>query len=177
MRVGQTAGCLSSRLFSVSVLCAGVKRREFVAVGASVACAGVVGASQAEEFASARASRPYRLDDAGASASGGTDAETADAASTESELAGPSTLEVLSKASGSTPVRFRLVRDDGTVAHDDVREMRYGERAHLSGLMDRGETYRFELAVDGATLVRETVAPGDRAVFELLDETTVSVVA
>ena len=86
-------------------------------------------------------------------------------------------LEVFSKASGTTAVRFRLFSDDGAVVHDDVREMRYGERAHFSGLMDRGETYRFEFAVDGAMLVRETVSPGDRAVFELLDETTVSVVA
>jgi hypothetical protein len=149
-----------------------VKRREFVAVAVSVGCAGVVGASRADEFDSG--SRPDRLDAGGASP----DADASAVAGGEgSERAAASTLEVLSKASGTTPVRFRLIRDDGTVVHEDVREMRYGERAHLSGLTDRGETYRFELAVDGATLVRETVSPGERAVFELVDETTVSVVA
>ncbi|WP_227133587.1 hypothetical protein [Halorubellus salinus] len=151
-----------------------MKRREFVAAAVSVASAGVVGASQADEFASAPSSRPDRLDDAGASASDATeDAATA----TAGELAEQSTLEVVSTASSETPVRFRLVRADGTVAHDDVREMSYGERAYLSGLCERGETYVFTLSVEGATLVRETVEPGERAVFELLDETTVSVIA
>ena len=154
-----------------------MQRREFVAVAVSVACAGVVGASRADEFGSGSVSRPDRLDDAGASGPGADAGSGSATGEGDGARAEPSTLEVLSKASGTTPVRFRLVRDDGTVVHDDVREMRYGERAHLSGLMDRGETYRFELAVDGATLVRETVSPGDRAVFELLDETTVAVVA
>ncbi|WP_323675554.1 hypothetical protein [Halorubellus sp. PRR65] len=152
-----------------------MKRREFVAGAVSVTCAGVVGASHAGEFASATTSRPDRLDGVGSSASDAPESD--EAASGEGDLAEPSTLEVVSTTSGSTPVRYRLVRDDGTVAHDDVREMTYGERAHLSGLCERGETYVFTLAVDGAVLVRETVAPGERAVFELLDETTVSVVA
>jgi len=139
-----------------------------------VVCAGVVGASRAGEFEGWSGSRPDRLD--GAGGGDGAGVGSTDAAG-DGQRPPASTLEVLSKASGTTPVRFRLVRDDGTVVHDDVREMRYGERAHFSGLMDRGETYRFEFAVDGAMLVRETVSPGDRAVFELLDETTVSVVA
>lgn len=155
-----------------------VKRREFVAAVVSVTCAGVVGASQADEFASRSASRPDRLDDAGASASADADSET-DAATTEAqgELADPSTVEVASTASGTTPIHFRLVHETGQVAYDDVREMTYGERAYLSGLLNRGETYVFTLTVEGATLVRETVDPGERAVFELIDETTVSVVA
>ncbi|MFC6955314.1 hypothetical protein [Halorubellus litoreus] len=155
-----------------------MKRREFVAAAVSVACAGVVGASQADEFASASASRPDRLDDAGAAASADASTETdASATEAEDELAEPATLEVVSTASGTTPVHFRLVHETGRVAYDDVREMTYGERAYLSGRCERGETYVFSLAVDGATLVRETIEPGERAVFELLDETTVSVVA
>lgn len=152
-----------------------MKRREFVAAAVSVTSAGVVGASQADEFAAAPPSRPARLDGAGASASG--DSDGSGDADAGGELAAPSTLEVVSTASGETPVRFRLVRADGVVVHDDVRVMSYGERAYLSGLFERGETYVFTLAVEGATLVRETVEPGERAVFELLDETTVSVVA
>lgn len=176
--MSQIGVCLSVRLFSVSFVDAGVKRREFVAAAVSVASAGVVGASQADEFASRAQSRPDRLDDAGATTSADAATESDGAATGDGDdLAEQPTLKVVSTASGTTPVRFRLVREDGTVAHDDVREMAYGERAYLSGLCERGETYVFTLAVDGATLVRETVEPGERAVFELLDETTVSVVA
>jgi hypothetical protein len=154
-----------------------MKRREFVAAAVSVTCAGVVGASQVEEFASSTTSRPDRLSDAASSADADAGTEPEDASTTAEDLAEPASLEVLSTASGTTPVRFWLVRADGSVVHDDVLEMRSGERAYLSGLMDRGETYVFSLGVDGATLVRETVEPGERAVFDLLDETTVSVVA
>jgi hypothetical protein len=153
-----------------------MQRREFVAGAVSVACAGVVGASRVDAFEGFRVARPGRLD--GAGGGGGTVANRGDGSDgADGERPPASTLEVLSTVSGSTPVHLRLVRADGTVAHGNVREMRYGERAHLSGLMDRGETYQFTLAVEGATLVHEAVDPGERAVFELVDETTVSVVA
>jgi len=153
-----------------------VKRREFVAAAVSAACVGAVGASSADGFESETVARPDRLDDAGSS--GRELGESAGAASSSSDPAEPATLEVVSTASGETPVRFRLERvDDGTVVHDDVRPMTYGDRAYLSGLLDRGEAYAFSMVVDGAVLVQETVSPGERAVFELLDETTVSVVA
>lgn len=164
------AVCVSVRLFLAWRLGGGVKRREFVAGGLAVACAGVAGAAGADRFGSgaARASeeRPDRLDAAGDGTSAAADAGEA------------ATLEVLSTASGETDVRLRLVRvRDDEAVHDRVRPLAYGERAHLSGLCAAGETYLFELAVAGATLVREPVEPGERAVYELLDETTVSVVA
>ncbi|NHN41352.1 hypothetical protein G9C85_06835 [Halorubellus sp. JP-L1] len=157
-----------------------MKRRELVAAGVSVVCAGVVGASRADEFESV-VNRPDRLDGAGAS-SGEAEAEGSSSGDGTSEdgddLAPRSTLEVVSTASGETSVRFRLTRaETGEVVHDRVRSMAYGERAYLSGLLSRGESFVFALAVDDATLVRETVEPGEQAVFELVDETTVSVVA
>lgn len=142
-----------------------MKRREFVAGGLAAACVGVVGASRADEFAPA-ADRPDRLDAAG----DGPSTTAADPAAT--------TLEVLSTASGESDVRLRLVRArDGEVVHSRVRSFAYGERAYMSGLCAAGETYLFELAVDGTMLVRETVRPGEHVVYELLDAETVSVVA
>lgn len=147
----------------------GVKRRELVAGGLAALCVGVVGATRGGESAGG-AERPDRLDGVGDGPE-----PAASSAGTESASA---TLSVLSTASGKTDVRLRLVRvRDDAVVHDRVRTFAYGERAHLSGLCAAGETYLFELAVDGRTLVSETVAPGERAVYELLDERTVSVVA
>lgn len=166
-----------------------MKRREFVAGCVSVVAAGVVGVTRADEFSASDDARSERLDGAGsasdpAESSAATDeppesaksrAKSASASSTESSAA---TLEVLSTTSGETDVRLELVRArDGEVVHDRVRTFAYGERAYLSGLCARGESYLFSLSVDDAELVREVVDPGETVVFELLDETTVSVVA
>lgn len=167
-----------------------VKRREFVAGGVSAVCVGLVGASRADALGDVISAddvdRPARFEasppeidepsdaSSGASSPG---ASSPEESSTSGSVERP-TLEVLSTASGTTDVHLRLQRvRDGEVIADRVREFDYGERAHLSGLCARGETYEFTLGVDGATLVRETVTPGEVVIFELLDETTVSVIA
>jgi hypothetical protein len=178
--IGQIGVCLSVRFFSEAVVRGSVKRREFLAGAVSAVCVGAVGASRGDEFGSQQprldsewpTSTPS-TDDQGTTTDGGSES-----AAVEEEPAPRSTLEVVSTASGETPVRLRVVHAQrSAVVHDDVRALAYGERAYLSGLLERGASYRFTLAVDGATLVRETVSPGEHAVYELLDETTVSVVA
>jgi hypothetical protein len=168
-----------------------VKRREFVAGGVSAVCIGLVGASRADEFGDVMPAddvdRPARFEASAPDTDDPSDASSAGASSAGASSPGASssagsaerpTLEVLSTASGTTDVHLFLQRvRDGEVIADRVREFDYGERAHLSGLCARGETYEFTLGVDGATLVRETVTPGEVVIFELLDETTVSVVA
>lgn len=159
-----------------------MKRREFVAGGLGLLGVGVVGATRADDLEPS-VSRPDRLDGGGDAADGSADsaadASTDEGGGADAEPAGEAaSIEVVSTTSGVTDVRLRLVRvRDDAVVLDHVRSFEYGERAYLSGRCERGETYVLTVAVGGGVLVRETVSPGERAEFELLDETTVSVVA
>lgn len=159
-----------------------MKRREVLAGAVSVTCLGAVAASAAAEFASDAAdSDESTWPRVQAAAANATDASGSRTVTTDAPAAdagdGETTLEVVSTAPGDTDAHLHLRRRrDREVVHDRVRTFAYGERAHLTGLCDESEIYEFTLSVDGAMLVRETVTPGETAIFEIHDDSTVSVV-
>jgi hypothetical protein len=175
----QTAICASDSLFSLCSQAIGVKRRELLAAGVSATCLGAVAASAAAEFASDTADRETPTWPAARAGGDDTAADDETDAASAGEPApggggGETTLEIVSKALGDTDVHLHLRRQrDREVVHDRVRTFAYGERAHLTGLCDESETYEFTLSIDGAMLVRETLRPGETAIFEIRDDATV----
>ncbi|MFD1646408.1 hypothetical protein [Haloarchaeobius litoreus] len=148
-----------------------MERRQFLAVAGSVAAAGCAGVTLRNSSSGddGDADTALTVDDAPA-----TDARTGDAASTPTPAA---ELEIFSTVSGTVDAGFQLqLYDSLRTVHERTRELKYGERAYLSGRLAEDTDYLFDLSVDGSLLVERPIYAGERVVLEIADRHTVRLV-
>ncbi|WP_435346106.1 hypothetical protein [Haloarchaeobius sp. HRN-SO-5] len=132
-------------------------RRQFLALAGSAAGIGGTGAALSGASASDGFEEPSVADAAGAT-DDPSPATTVPAAE----------LEVYSRASGTIETRLQLQRyDDLRTVYDRTRALDYGERVFLSGRLDSGTDYLFDLSVDDVLLIERPVYAGERVVLEI----------
>ena len=150
----------------------GMERRQFLAVAGSVAAAGCAGLAFPRSSSgddSRDDDSTFTVDDPAA-----TDATAGDGTSGTPPAA---ELEILSTASGTIDAKFQLKEYESLrTVHERTRELEYGERAYLSGLLTEGTNYLFDLSVDNSLLVERPVYAGERVVLEIIDRRTVKLV-
>jgi hypothetical protein len=86
-------------------------------------------------------------------------------------------LELVSTAPRDLTVGLRLTRfDDLTTIVNRDRELSYGERVFLSGLLDRDTDYLFDLDVENEPVLQRRLRAGERLVLGIRDPKTVEIV-